>query len=72
MPWLDEITVSKIDILVKDYKKKLFCSMTDAGPWHNMPKDEVEAALKKIRNNEFPSSSGLPNVLKETVIGQKA
>ncbi|KIJ41497.1 hypothetical protein M422DRAFT_255404 [Sphaerobolus stellatus SS14] len=92
-PWLDEITVSNIDILGRDYKKRLLeqisaenlpkvlgglcecegsCSTTDAGPWHNMSKDEVEAGLKKIRNNEFPSSPVVPNVPKEAIIGQKA
>ncbi|KIJ41507.1 hypothetical protein M422DRAFT_255416 [Sphaerobolus stellatus SS14] len=92
-PWLDEITVSNIDILGRNYKKRLLdqisaenlpkdldglcecegsCSTTDAGPWHNMSKDEVEAGLKKIRYNEFPSSPVVPNVPKEGIIGQKA
>jgi hypothetical protein len=34
-PWLDEVTVSKIDIMGKDYKTKLLAQV----PQENLPKD---------------------------------
>ncbi|KIJ41499.1 hypothetical protein M422DRAFT_255406 [Sphaerobolus stellatus SS14] len=60
--------------LVSCLVKKLLEQITA----ENLPKDlevgcdEVEAALKKIKNNEFPSSPAVPNVPKEKIIGQKA
>lgn len=73
-PWLDPVTVSKIDILSNNYKDKLLeqipienlpkdlggtcqcsggCSLGDEGPWTEMSKEEVSAALKKIRSGGF-------------------
>ena len=87
-PWLDEVTVSKINILGKDYKKTLLeqipaenlpkdlggtcecaqgCSMSDAGPWREMSKEELNASLKKMRTGGFVEASAERKVSSEAV-----